>query len=213
MVTGQETPSRVSYQISDLPVQQGPGLADADAEELAMDALYNSGAINQGYTLVQSGISRFDGTHLEGDVEVGGLTKVGFVYQFSKLPIVDETGGALFASVTLDPTGKILELSAAVAPASVPAETIDIIPVGQAVLALTNNKGVLTSAKYDIVSVGASLTHPSIKTATITSMTLQYLWDKTKQSITPVYAFEGFSDDDTEGGRVKLIYFVSATLK
>lgn len=212
-VTGQVTPSRVAFQVYELPVQTNQGLADAQAEEIARNTAKDLGVAGSEFTLINPVVSRFDGTrtHPEGEASGGGITKTGLTYALAGLPVIDSTGGSLLFSVTSDMTGKLLGLSTAVPPTVILANTVPLIPISQAVIALTSNKGVLTSAQYDRVDVGASIVRPRIKTATITSVTRKYLWNDRAQIIIPVYVFEGHSDDDVQNGRIKLIYFVSAT--
>ncbi len=212
-VTGQAIPPRVSYQAYDLPTQTGQGLTEARAEEIARNTARDLGVIGAEYSFTNPIVSRFDGTrtHPEGEVQSGGITKIGLTYMLAGLPVVDSTGGSLLFSVTVDMAGKMLGLSTAVPPTVVLANTVSVIPISQAVVALTNNKGVLTSAQYDRVDVGASLVRPRIKNATITSVALKYLWNDRAQVVVPVYVFDGYSDDDIQNGRIQLLYFVSAT--
>lgn len=211
-VTGRESPSRVSYQVSSPPTERSKGISDVAAEKLAEDALKESGAVGSAYTLVKTGITRFSGTttHLDEGNSGGSLTWVGYTYSLSGLPVIDGTGGVMLASVTLDSTGKMIGLSAAVPPAVIPGEMATLIPMGQAILALTNNKGVLTSAQYERNGVGITVSHPEIKSATITAGSMKYLWDGVAQSIKPVYVFEGYSDSFGDIGKVNLLYFVAA---
>ncbi len=211
-VTGQTAPPRISYQVFTLPVQKTEGVSDARAEEIARGTAATLGVMSEEYTLVQPISRRFDGslTHPEeGEIE-GGLTKIGLSFALDGLPIIDNTGGALLFSVTLDNTGKLVGLSSAVPPAVTPIGLVPLIPLGQAVTALTSNKGVLTSAQYDRVDVGASLIRPNIKAATITSVARKYVWNDRSRTIVPVYVFEGYSDEDAQNGRIKLTYLVTA---
>ena len=212
-VTGRENPSRVSYQVDSPPTTRTQGIPDATAEKLAEDVIKESGAVGSTYTLVKSGVTRFSGlsTHLDEGNPGGALTWVGFTYSLSGLPVIDGTGGTMLASVTLDPSGKMIGFSAAVPPAIVPGDVTTLIPMGQAVLALTNNRGVLTSAQYERNGVGITVSRPDIKTAIITAAAMKYLWDISAQTIKPVYVFEGYTDNYVDEGRVNLLYFVAAT--
>lgn len=146
----------------------------------------------------------------EGSTLSANAMQVSFAITMSGFPVIDSNGGDLHAMVSVGKGDTIVDMFSSLVPNITPRGQSDLIPFEQAVLALNNNKGVLTSADKAIYSVGASIEKPDIKTATITGAELNYFWDTKLSTMYPIYKFTGVSVDPNTKESIFLTYFVSA---
>lgn len=211
-VTSQNVPPGISFSNKDLVSNQP--ILESSAIQLAKDFLLKNEIVPSNTNLSQNSLYKYNTTEIHPDPsskKIPNAVRVGFDITMDGYRIIDSTGGSLHSSVSVGGGDVIIEAFSSIVPTISINKSITPISPERAILALTNNKGVLTSADNNVYSVGASLTKPEIKTATITSMGLVYFWDKASGLIYPMYRFEGFSKSQDTSMKTVLTYVVSAT--
>lgn len=161
-------------------------------------------------SLVNSSFLRAEGSNLSPSSPLNAnVISVSYQHTINAYPLYQKSGLPSGISALLGPSGTTRSVSTSLLPSFQPAGSFPVFPVGQAILALQNNKGTLIGVES---STGeTSLTEASFTSINLTGVSLAYVLFQEEKRIRPVYVFSGVAQNGGVSQGAKVTYIVSAS--